>query len=104
MPRAGVIIVWCLAGELDAEAPAVGEPDDEHRLGDPGVLHRGDRPAPQGGLETPSQLLPPVWRGDVQETLDALAGRLSARSLQITRNCLERAIPHAEVRDGCHSH
>jgi hypothetical protein len=37
--------------------------------------------------------------GDVQETLDALAGRLSARSLQITRNCLERAIPHAEVRD-----
>ena len=37
--------------------------------------------------------------GDAQETLDALAGRLSTRSLQITRNCLERAIPHAEVRD-----
>ena len=37
--------------------------------------------------------------GDVQETLDALAGRLSTRSLQVTRNCLERAIPHAEVRD-----
>jgi hypothetical protein len=29
--------------------------------------------------------------GDVQETLDALAGRLSTRSLQIIRNCLERA-------------
>jgi hypothetical protein len=35
----------------------------------------------------------------VQETLDALAGRLSTRSLQITRLCLERAIRHAEVRD-----
>jgi hypothetical protein len=33
--------------------------------------------------------------GDVQETLDALAGRLSTRSLQITRLCLERAIRHA---------
>ena len=28
-----------------------------------------------------------------------LAGRLSTRSLQITRLCLERAIRHAEVRD-----
>jgi len=37
--------------------------------------------------------------GDVQETLEALAGRLSTRSLQITRLCLERAIRHAEVRD-----
>jgi integrase len=37
--------------------------------------------------------------GDVQETLDALAGQLSTRSLQIIRNCLERAIRHAEIRD-----
>ncbi len=37
--------------------------------------------------------------GDVQETLDALAVRLSTRSLQITRLCLERAIRHAEVRN-----
>src|SRR5215510_6152613 len=37
--------------------------------------------------------------GDVQETLDALAERLSTRSLQIIRNCLERAIRHAEIRD-----
>ena len=37
--------------------------------------------------------------GDVQETLDALADRLSTRTLQILRNCLERAIRHAEVRD-----
>jgi integrase len=37
--------------------------------------------------------------GDVQEALEALAGRLSTRSLQITRNCLERAIRHAEIRD-----
>jgi integrase len=36
---------------------------------------------------------------DVQEALDALAGRLSTRSLQITRLCLERAVRHAEVRD-----
>src|SRR5206468_1243789 len=36
--------------------------------------------------------------GDVQETLDALAGRLSTRSLQIACLCLERAIRHAEVR------
>ena len=37
--------------------------------------------------------------GDVQETLDALAGRLSTRSLQVTCLCLERAIRHAGVRD-----
>lgn len=37
--------------------------------------------------------------GDVQETLDTLAERLSTRSLQIVRNCLERAIRHAEIRD-----
>ena len=37
--------------------------------------------------------------GDVQEALDALADRLSTRTLQILRNCLERAIRHAEVRD-----
>jgi len=37
--------------------------------------------------------------GDIQETLAALAARLSTRSLQITRLCLERAIRHAEVRD-----
>jgi integrase len=37
--------------------------------------------------------------GDVQAALDALAGRLSTRSLQIIRNCLERAIRHAEIRD-----
>ena len=37
--------------------------------------------------------------GDVQQTLDALADRLSTRSLQILRNCLGRAIRHAEVRD-----
>jgi integrase len=37
--------------------------------------------------------------GNVQETLDALAVRLSTRSLQIIRLCLERAIRHAEVRD-----
>jgi hypothetical protein len=37
--------------------------------------------------------------GDVQQALDALAGRLSTRTLQILRNCLERAIRHAEVRD-----
>jgi hypothetical protein len=37
--------------------------------------------------------------GDVRETLDVLAGRLSTRSLQITRLCLERALRHAEVRD-----
>jgi hypothetical protein len=36
---------------------------------------------------------------DVQETLDALAGWLSTRSLQVTRLCPERAIRHAEVRD-----
>ena len=36
--------------------------------------------------------------GDVQQTLDALADRLSTRILQILRNCLERAIRHAEVR------
>lgn len=37
--------------------------------------------------------------GDVQQTLDALADWLSTRTLQILRNCLERAIRHAEVCD-----
>jgi len=37
--------------------------------------------------------------GDVQEALDALAGQLSTRSLQILRNCLERAIRPAAIRD-----
>ena len=37
--------------------------------------------------------------GDVQEALDELASDLSTRSLQIIRNCLERAIRHAEIRD-----
>jgi len=37
--------------------------------------------------------------GDVQETLNALAERLSTRSLQIIRNSLERGIRHAEIRD-----
>jgi integrase len=37
--------------------------------------------------------------GDVQATLEVLAERLSTRSLQIIRNCLERAIRHAEIRD-----
>jgi hypothetical protein len=59
-----VIIVGCLVGELDAEAAAIGEPDNEHRLGDPWVIHRGHRPASQGGLETPPQVLPPVWLGE----------------------------------------
>lgn len=37
--------------------------------------------------------------GDVQQALDTLSARLSTRSLQIIRNCLERAIRHAEIRD-----
>ena len=37
--------------------------------------------------------------GDVQAALDALTSDLSTRSLQIIRNCLERAIRHAEIRD-----
>jgi len=44
--------------------PPSGEPDNEHRLGDPGVIHGGHRPASQGGLETPPQILPPVWLGE----------------------------------------
>jgi len=43
-PEPWLIIVRRLVGELDAEAPAIGEPDDEHRLGDPGILHNGHRP------------------------------------------------------------
>jgi integrase len=37
--------------------------------------------------------------GDVQQALDTLSARLSTRSLQIIRNCLERAIRQAEIRD-----
>lgn len=42
--------------------------------------------------------------GDVQETLDALSGQLSTRSLQIIRSCLERAIRHASPPVQVHSH
>jgi hypothetical protein len=37
--------------------------------------------------------------GDVRSALGQLAGRYSTRSLQITRNSLERAIRHAEGND-----
>jgi integrase len=37
--------------------------------------------------------------GDVRSALGALVTRYSTRSLQITRNCLERAIRHAESND-----
>jgi hypothetical protein len=49
---------------------------------------------PLGGVK-----LRELTAGDVQQTLDALADRLSTRSLQILRNCLGRAIRHGEVRD-----
>ncbi|MGH9046757.1 MAG: hypothetical protein ACRDVW_05520, partial [Acidimicrobiales bacterium] len=45
-------------------ASATGEPGHKHRLGYPWVFHGGHRPAPQGGFETPSQVLPPVWLGE----------------------------------------
>lgn len=37
--------------------------------------------------------------GDVRSALAQLAPRFSKRSLQITRNCLERAITHAQAND-----
>ena len=37
--------------------------------------------------------------GDVRSALSELVTRYSPRSLQITRNCLERAIRHAESND-----
>jgi integrase len=37
--------------------------------------------------------------GDVRSALVQLAPRFSTRSLQITRNCLERAITHAQAND-----
>src|SRR5215469_3194287 len=37
--------------------------------------------------------------GDVRSALGQLVTRYSTRSLQITRNCLERAIRHAESND-----
>ncbi len=37
--------------------------------------------------------------GDVRSALSQLATRYSTRSLQITRNSLERAIRHAEAND-----
>jgi len=37
--------------------------------------------------------------GDVRSALGELVTRYSTRSLQITRNCLERAIRHAESND-----
>jgi hypothetical protein len=37
--------------------------------------------------------------GDVRSALGQLTSRYSTRSLQITRNCLERAIRHAESND-----
>ncbi|MGD0245393.1 MAG: hypothetical protein ABSB59_34435, partial [Streptosporangiaceae bacterium] len=43
-----------------------------------------------------ARLLRELSAGDVRAGLGKLAGRYSTRSLQITRNSLERAIRHAE--------
>jgi integrase len=46
-----------------------------------------------------ARLLRELSAGDVRAGLGKLAGRYSTRSLQITRNSLERAIRHAESND-----
>ncbi len=56
----GLLIIWCVVGELDAEMPAAGKADDEHRLADARELDRPRRAAANDGLKSPGQLLAPV--------------------------------------------
>src|SRR2546429_8959118 len=55
-----LIVIGCVAGELDAEMSAAGETDDEHRLIDARKLNAPYRAA-QDRLKAPSELLAPVW-------------------------------------------
>lgn len=55
----GLLIIWRLVGELDAEMPAAGKTDDEHRLIDARELD-GPHRAAQERLKALSQFLAPV--------------------------------------------
>ncbi len=57
--EARLVVVRGIGGELDAQVPAAGKPDHQHRLGHPRMTDLGHRAA-EYGLETPPQLLPPV--------------------------------------------
>lgn len=53
-------IIRRVVSELDAEMPAAGKADNEHRLVDPRELDRPHRAAANDGLKAPGQLLAPV--------------------------------------------
>jgi len=60
-----------------------------------------DKRQPDGFLKAQigSRVLRSLSAGDVRWALQQLAPRFSRRSLQITRNCLERAIRQAQAND-----
>src|SRR5712691_1961253 len=51
----GLLIIRCVVGELDAEMPAAGKADNEHRLVDARELDRPHWAAANDGLKTPGQ-------------------------------------------------
>jgi hypothetical protein len=55
-----LIIIRCVVGELDAEVPATGKADHEHRLVDAWELDRPHWAAATDGLKTSGQFLAPV--------------------------------------------
>jgi hypothetical protein len=58
-PRAepGLLIIWCVVGEFDAEMAAARKADKEHGLVDAGKCDRLYRAAAKDGLKAPSQFL-----------------------------------------------
>ena len=63
-PEPAVFVVRGIGDELDAEMPAVGEADQQHRLRHPGVLDGSHRTAAEHRLEALPQLLSPVRPGE----------------------------------------
>ncbi len=63
-PRAepGLLIIWCVVGEFDAEMAAARKADKEHGLVDPGKRDRLYRAAAKDGLKAPSQFLASMGR------------------------------------------
>jgi hypothetical protein len=76
-PEPGLITVWCLVAELDAEAPAIGNRTTSIGSAISGVLHGGHRPASGPALYLPAegQILAGSSPGSPASVLGLWAGR-----------------------------
>src|SRR6516162_2485298 len=102
----GLLIVWRVVGELDAQMPATGKTHNEHRLVDPGPLHRAHRTAPEGALKAPGQLLAPVRaRKDVNVAAESDHFRVhpSADSVASQMRASQPSHPLTRIRTSGHA-